>query len=123
LSSADRGVQIRTSALFGTKYYEFFEIYGVSARTDGGVNFSRIFADIFYGRAQTVKVYEAGQKRIKRKTHRQKVQKEPRKDCNVQLPWNVQVEENGEVLIAQLALVKLKNSKSFIIANSQLNKS
>jgi len=43
---------MRTSALFGAKNFEFFEIYGVSARTRGeeGVDFSRFCADAFHGR-------------------------------------------------------------------------
>jgi len=62
--SQGRGVlQMWTSALFSTKNFGFFEIYGVSARTrgrvvepvrrffgQGGVNFSRFCADFFYGR-------------------------------------------------------------------------
>jgi len=31
------GLQMRTSALFGAKYFRFFEIYGVSARTTGSI--------------------------------------------------------------------------------------
>jgi len=50
---------VRTSALFGAKRLEFFEIYGMSARTRGrgwasadigqveSVNFSRFCADAF----------------------------------------------------------------------------
>jgi len=55
---------MRTSALFGAKYYGFIEVYGVFAqtrgvggwtsadilRTRGGINISRFCADIFYGR-------------------------------------------------------------------------
>jgi len=58
---------MRTSALFGAKNFEFFEIYGVSARIrgervsqsgdffgqGGGVHFSRFCADVFYGRSLT----------------------------------------------------------------------
>jgi len=46
-------LQMRTSALFGTKNTGVFEIYGVSTRTRGkGVNFSRFCADVlFYGRS------------------------------------------------------------------------
>jgi len=58
---------MRTSAPFGAKNIEFFEIYGVSARTKWevepvltffgqggeGVNFSRFCADVFYGRPLT----------------------------------------------------------------------
>jgi len=43
VSSADKGegvLQMRTSALFGAKTFEFFKIYGVSSWTRGeGVNF------------------------------------------------------------------------------------
>jgi len=56
---------MRTFAFFGAKYYGFFEIYNVSARTRGGgrvepvrtffgqrggINFSRFCANVFYGR-------------------------------------------------------------------------
>jgi len=57
---------MRTSAHFGAKNLEFFEMYGVSALTrgwrvkpvqiffgQGGVNFSRFCADVFYGRPLT----------------------------------------------------------------------
>jgi len=50
LSSADifrkRGggvLQMRTSALFGAKNFEFFEIYGVSERTRGGGRVERVW--------------------------------------------------------------------------------
>jgi len=42
-------LQMRTSALFGAKNIGFFESYRVSARTRG-VNFLRLYADVFYGR-------------------------------------------------------------------------
>jgi len=45
-------LQIRTSALFGAINFELFEIYGVFARTGGGVNF---FA-ILYGRRTAPKI-------------------------------------------------------------------
>jgi len=54
---------MRTSALFGAKTFEFFEIYGVSARTRDGLlsvdifrtrkkggQFFTLCADVFYGR-------------------------------------------------------------------------
>jgi len=55
---------MQTSALFGAKSFKFFEIYGVSAQPreravkqcrhfadkGKGVNFSRFFADVVYGR-------------------------------------------------------------------------
>jgi len=59
---------MRTFAFFGTKNFEFFEIYGVSARTKkevvepvwtfcrqggGGVKFLRFCADVFYGLSLT----------------------------------------------------------------------
>jgi len=55
-------LQIRTSALFGTKNFGFFEIYGVSAWTrrrrvecghfsEKEVNFSRFCTDVLYGRS------------------------------------------------------------------------
>jgi len=60
---------MRTFALFGAKNIKFFEIYSVSARQRGegvepvrtfygqggsGVNFSRFFADVLYGRPRTL---------------------------------------------------------------------
>jgi len=62
LQTRGGSIQMRTSALFGAKNFGFFEIYGVSARARGvepvrtffghgeGVNFSRFYADVFYGR-------------------------------------------------------------------------
>jgi len=64
LSSADKGIlQMLTSALFGAKT-GFFEIYGSSTRSrggvsqcghladkEGGVNFSRFCVYVFYGRS------------------------------------------------------------------------
>jgi len=62
---SDKGIlQMRTSALFGAKYFGYFEIYGMSARTREnevepvrifcdqvkGVNLLRFCADAFYGR-------------------------------------------------------------------------
>jgi len=50
----DKGVlQMQMSALFGTKNCRFIEIYGVSAQTRGGVNFSQFCMDILYGRSLT----------------------------------------------------------------------
>jgi len=67
LSSVDilptRGVlQMHTTALFGTKIFRFFEIYGVSTLTREvepvrtfcgqagmGVNFLRFYVDVLYG--------------------------------------------------------------------------
>jgi len=34
--TSEEVLQMRTSALFGSKNFEFFDIYGVSARTGGG---------------------------------------------------------------------------------------
>jgi len=57
LSSANilrtgRVLQMQTSALFVAKNFEFFEIYGVSTRTRGGVEsiFMRFCVDAFHGR-------------------------------------------------------------------------
>jgi len=58
---------MRTSAPFGAKTFEFFEIYGVSARKRGlssadilrtreeGVNFLQFCRDVCYGRPLTTK--------------------------------------------------------------------
>jgi len=52
---------MRKSALYGVKNFGYFKIYGVSTRTrefepvwtfcrqEGGVNFSKFIADVFYG--------------------------------------------------------------------------
>jgi len=44
LSRSDKG---GSSALFGAKNSGIFKIYGVFARTRGGVNFSRFYAELF----------------------------------------------------------------------------